>query len=55
MKNYDNARDYKIDHTQEIAKYLTYYFKIVWQKAGLNWTNDNEAEMQTLAEYITES
>ena len=43
----------EIDHTKEIAQYLAYYFKTVWLKAGLKWENDNEAEIQTLAEYIT--
>lgn len=48
----ENKRDFQIDHTPEVAKYLAYYFKTVWERAGLNWTSDNEAEIQTLAEYI---
>jgi hypothetical protein len=55
VRKYENMRESgHNDHTQEIAQYLAYYFKTVWQKAGLNWTSDNEAEIQTLAEYITE-
>lgn len=52
---YEEMRD-KVypDHTPEIAQYLTYYMKKAWQAAGLTWSRDNDAEMQTLAEYITE-
>lgn len=50
---YRNARDTQIDHTEEIAKYLSYYMSKAWEAAGLKWERDNDAEMQTLAEYIT--
>ena len=52
---YNNMGATKTDHTPEIAQYLIYYMKTVWLKAGLQWTSDNDAEMQTLAEYIVEA
>ncbi len=50
---YDKMGNTQVDHTADIAQYLAYYLKTVWIKAGLKWTTDNEAEIQTLAEYIT--
>jgi len=35
------------------ARLLKHYFRTVWERAGLGWTSDNEAELDDLAELLT--
>ena len=35
-------------------KILKYYLKMVWEKSGLKWDSDNDAEIDNMVENIIE-
>ena len=37
---------------REAQKSLVYYFKRVWEEAGLRWDSDNQGEIEALVEDI---
>lgn len=41
--------------TQRAAELLAHYFRIVFEKAGLKWDSDNDAEIRSAVEAIVES
>ena len=38
---------------EQIAGLLKFYFRTVYKKTGLTWDNDNDSEMDELAELIS--
>ena len=44
-----------MDHEKEAKELLTYYLRKVWEKAGLNWNADNQAEAEGIADHLIEA
>lgn len=41
-----------MDKRESAKKLLRHYFRMVWQKAGLTWDADNDAEINDLADLL---
>ena len=41
-----------MDHKHESKKLMKHYFKLIATNAGLDWTSDNDAEIDALVEYL---
>jgi hypothetical protein len=42
-----------VDDRAVAMRLLLHYIRFVWQKAGIEWTGDNEAEVLALGELLT--
>ncbi len=40
---------------REVSNMLVFYFKTVWEKAGLKWEFDNESEVRGIVNVIFDS
>jgi len=45
-------RMFIMNNRQQATKLLTYYFRLIAQKAGVNWDSDNNAEVEQIIEAI---
>lgn len=41
-----------MDAKHEAKKLLRYYFRLIAEGAGINWTSDNDAEIDAIVEFL---
>lgn len=41
--------------SERAARVLVYYVRTIWQRAGLEWTSDNESEVRGIIEDTIEA
>ncbi len=39
---------------EDAKRLLTHYFRMVWEKAGLKWDSDNDAEVEDIIDYLAD-
>lgn len=42
-------------HAREAARLLSYYFRLIAKKSGVNWDSDNDAEVAQIIEEILDA
>lgn len=40
---------------EEAKRYLVYYFRLIAERAGLNWDSDNDAEIEVAVDLIIDA